>query len=139
MQQPKTVRGRPNIVGVDKGIGPLEAKVVRALAGLPHPASVREVCDALGQTGYFAYQGVLNTMNRLARTGILERTKSGNAYAYRPLVDLEELAAQVVSNVLGHMGGELDRVICRVLNLDPDIGAKQLAALRRRVQAMTKG
>ena len=131
-------RGRPNIVGIDKGIGPLEARVVRAVSELSPPATARDVCDTLGRDGYFAYQGVLNCMNRLVRKGILGREKQGPAYAYRLAVTLDELTAEVVSNVLGHMGGELERVICRVLEIDPDIGAEQIAALRERVRAMAR-
>jgi len=136
MDEPNERRGRPNIVGIDKGMGPLEARVLRAMSDLPMPVTVRDVCDALGRDGYFAYQGVLNSMNRLVTKGILERTRRGNAYVYRPLTDIEELAAQVVANVLSHMGGSLDRVICRVLDIDPDVGAEEIAKLRSRVRAM---
>jgi len=138
MNEPMRRRGRPNIIGIDKGVGPLEAQVLRAIADLPAPITVRQVCDALAKDGYFAYQGVLNCMNRLVRKGILTRDKQGVAFVYEPAVDLEALAAKVVSNVLQHMGGELDRVVCRVLDIDPDIGATQVAALRRRVRAMGK-
>jgi len=131
-------RGRPNIVGIEKGIGPLEAKVLRAVSELSPPTTVRDVCDTLGREGYFAYQGVLNCMNRLVRKGILEREKQGAAFAYRPVMKLDELTAEVVSNVLGHMGGELERVICRVLEIDPDVGAEEIAALRRKVKAMAR-
>ncbi len=134
--QKKKSRGRPNIIGIDKGVGPLEAQVLRALSGLTPPVTVREVCDALAKKGYFAYQGVLNCMNRLVQKGILERVKRGNTFIYNATVNIEELSAQVVSNILGHMGGELDRVICRVLEIDPDLGAEQLSELRRKVQAM---
>jgi predicted transcriptional regulator len=111
---------------------------VRAIAGLPPPVTVRDVCDALATQGYFAYQGVLNCMNRLVRKGILARGKRGTAFTYRPLVDIEELAAEVVTNVLGHMGGNLDRVICRVLAIDPDVGEEEIAELRRRVRATAR-
>jgi predicted transcriptional regulator len=138
MTEARRRRGRPNIVGIDKGMGPLEAQVLRAIAALPPPVAVRDVCDALAKDGYFAYQGILNCMNRLVRKGILSRTKRGAAFLYQPAVDLEELAARVVSNVLRHMGGQLDRVVCRVLDIDPDIGAAQVAELRRRVRGMAR-
>jgi predicted transcriptional regulator len=138
MSEPRKQRGRPNIVGIEKGIGPLEAQVMRAIADLAPPVTVREVCDALSRQGYFAYQGVLNCMNRLVRKGILERTKRGGAFAYTPLVEQEALAAEAVTNVLGHMGGTLDRVICRVLNIDPDIGEEELAELREKVRAIAR-
>ncbi len=135
MSESRGTRGRPNIIGIEKGIGPLEAHVVRAMAELSPPVTVRDVCDALSREGYFAYQGVLNAMNRLARKGILERSKHGTAFVYRPLIELDELAAQVVGNVLAHMGGQLDRVFCRLSGIDPDIGEKELAKLRRKVRA----
>ena len=138
MAEPQRGRGRPNIVGIDKGLGPLEAQVLRAVSEIGRPVTVREVCDHLAKEGYFAYQGVLNCMNRLVRKGILERAKHGGSFVYRPLVEIEELAAQVVTNVLDHMGGKPDRVICRVLDIDPDVGAEEIAELRRRVRAMAR-
>lgn len=69
MSERRTKRGRPNIVGIEKGIGPLEAQVVRTISQLSIPVSVREVCDEMARDGYFAYQGVLNCMNRLAVEG----------------------------------------------------------------------
>jgi len=129
-------RGRPNIVGIDKGVGPLEAQVLRAISELQSPVTVRQVCDALEKDGYFAYQGILNCMNRLVRKGVLDRAERGNAFVYWLLIDVEELSAQVVRNVLGHMGGKLDRVICRVLDIDPDVGAEEIAELRRKAKAV---
>ncbi|NIR01200.1 MAG: hypothetical protein GTN78_13540 [Gemmatimonadales bacterium] len=136
MSESKKRRGRPNIVGIDKGIGPLEAQVLRTVSELDSPVTVRAVCDALARDGYFAYQGVLNCMNRLVRKNILARTKRGGAYEYQALTELEELTAQVVANVLGHMGGQVDRVICRVLDIDPDVGADEIAEVRRKLKAM---
>ena len=131
-------RGRPNIVGIDKGLGPLEAQVLRAVSEIGRPVTVREVCDYLAKGGYFAYQGVLNCMNRLARKGILARTERQGAFLYKLRVELEELTAQLVANVLGHMGGDLDRVICRVLKIDPDAGAKKIAGLRQRTRVVAR-
>ncbi len=134
MAEVKSRRGRPNIVGIDKGVGPLEAQILRSLSEIGQPATVRDICDHLAKDGYFAYQGVLNCMNRLVQKGILARTERQGAYLYRPLVDLEELTAQVMENVLGHMGAELDRVVCRMLHIDPEQGAKEIARLREKLQ-----
>ena len=132
-------RGRPNIVGIDKGLGPLEGQVLRAVSEIGRPVTVREICDHLAKGGYFAYQGVLNCMNRLARKGILARTERQGAFLYEPRVELEELTAQLVANVLGHMGGDLDRVICHLLHISPDAGAEKIAELRRRSRALPRG
>lgn len=132
------MRGRPNIVGIDKGVGPLEAQVLRALAELSPPVTAREVCDRLAREGYFAYQGVLNCLNRLVTKGILSRSKRGNTFLFSPRVELEELAAEVVGNVLQHMAGEPDRVICRLLEIDPEIGVEEIAKLRKRVRELAR-
>jgi predicted transcriptional regulator len=124
------------VTGTNSEVGPLEAQVLRTVAELPPPVTVREVCDALGREGYFAYQGVLNCMNRLAKKGILTRRRQGNAFVFRAAVDLEELTAQVVSNILSHMSRQPDRVICRLLDIDPDIGETEIEELRQRVRAM---
>jgi predicted transcriptional regulator len=126
---------RSDTVGIAKGIGPLEAQVLRAISGLSPPVTVRRVCDVLAKHGYFAYQGVLNCMNRLVRKDILARAKHGNAFVYWPLVEREELAAQALSRLLASMGGELDRAVCWMLDIDPDTNAEQIAELRRRVRA----
>jgi predicted transcriptional regulator len=138
MSEPKKSRGHPHIVGIDKGIGPLEAQVMRTISGLPAPVTVRDVCDALEKDGYFAYQGILNCMNRLVKKGILERARQGGSFTFWPLIGIEELAAQVVSNVLGHMGGKSERVISRVLDMDPDLGAEGIAELRKKVRAVAR-
>jgi predicted transcriptional regulator len=129
---------RPNIVGIDKGLGPLEAQVLRAVSDIGRPATVRDVCDHLAREGYFAYQGVLNCMNRLTRKGILARRKVEGAFVYEARVELEDLTAQVIANVLGQMGGDLERVICRLLNIDPEAGAGKIAELRRRARAVPR-
>jgi len=136
MSEPQ--RGRPNIVGIDKGLGPLEAQILRAVSEIARPVTVREVCDHLARDGYFAYQGVLNCMNRLTRKGILGRTEHQGAFLYELRVELEELTAQVVANVLEHMGGDLHRVICRVLKIDPDAGAKKIAQLHQRARTVAR-
>jgi predicted transcriptional regulator len=127
-------RGHPNIIGIQQGLGPLEAQIVRAMAEIGRPASVREVCDGLAKKSYFAYQGVLNCMNWLVRKGLLDRSLGKSAYHYRLLVDPEAVAAQVVADVLQHMPGDPDRVLCRVLGVDPERAAPEMARLRRELK-----
>ncbi len=138
MSELKTTEA-PGLRGLERGIGPLEAQVLRTVSELTPPVTVREVCDRLQKDGYFAYQGVLNCMNRLVKKGVLARTERHGAFLYQPLVDIEELTAQVVSNLLGSFGSRMDRVICRVLDIDPDLGAEELASLRQRIRAMERG
>jgi len=37
---------------------------------------------------------------------------------------------------VSQMGRDLDRVVCQALNIDPELGAKEIAKLRERVGAM---
>ena len=109
-----------------------------AMAKMTPPMSVRQVADAIGKHGYFAYQAVLNCMNRMARKGMLERasTKVRNAYLYRPLVTADEVATRVVTSVVSRMGRDMDQVVCQLLGIDPEAGAEEIAKLRKRARAM---
>jgi predicted transcriptional regulator len=117
-------------------LGPLEVEVLRAMSGLTPPMSVRQVCDALPREGYFAYQGVLNCMNRLAAKGVLQREKRGHVYFYSPAVEIESLAARLVSQMVGTGPSQVDRVICRLLDVDPAHAEEHIAELRKRVRRM---
>ena len=76
MTQLEKRHGRPNIVGVDKGVGPAGgAQALRVVSAIDDPVTVRDVCDHLVKDGYFGIQGVLNRMNRLTQKGILARTE----------------------------------------------------------------
>jgi predicted transcriptional regulator len=117
-------------------LGPLEVEVLRALSGLEPPVSVRRVCDALPRDGYFAYQGVLNCLNRLAGKGVLRREKQGHVYVYSPAVEIEHLAARLVNQMIGTSPEQIDRVICRLLEVDPTRAGEHIAELRKRVRRM---
>jgi predicted transcriptional regulator len=79
-----TTRDGPIIPVIEEGLGPLELQVLRAVTQLSFPVTVRDVCEALARDGYFAYQGVLSSMNRLVQKGILESAPRGAADAYQP-------------------------------------------------------
>ena len=117
-------------------IGTLEAEVLRALSSMGQPAAVREICDWLSRGGYFAYQGVLNCANRLTRKGLLVRSQRGQAFLYAPSVDPSELAAHLVLDVISAMGADRDRVVCRVLGLDPQRHAHEIARLQAETKAL---
>jgi predicted transcriptional regulator len=136
---PETPPLRPRAEGDGSAqFGPLEATVLRAISDLHHPVTVRDVCDALPRRGYFAYQGVLNCMNRLASKGVLHREKRGNVYVYAPVAQIDSLAAEAVSQLIGSRPEHVDRVICRLLEIDPERGEEHIAELRRRVRRMKR-
>ena len=64
-------------------LGPLEAQVMDALwlggAGTP-----RDVVDFLRDDAPRAYTTIMTTLARLHRKGVLDRTRDGRAWRYRP-------------------------------------------------------
>jgi predicted transcriptional regulator len=117
-------------LGICTNIGPLEADVLRALCAVGRPAVAGEVCGRAALAGYFAYQRVLNCLNRLAVKGFIERTPAEPAHLYRPCVDMIELAAAIAVDVIDRLGVDRDRVVCRLLGLYPDRDAPKIARLR---------
>lgn len=119
-------------------IGMLEAQMLRVIIGLGGAASARAVCEQLNLGGLHAFTSVTNGMNRLLRKGVLTRTKRDGVYIYEPHVDIDELSALVLKRLLGPGGDDQDRIICRALEIDPEVGVEELTQLRQRTQALAK-
>ena len=129
-------RGGAQEMACFASIGPLEASVLRTMAAIRRPATVREVCDQLSPGGYFAYQSILNCSTRLTQKGFLERTLVEGAYLLRLRVDAAELTACLAVEVITAMGADRDRVVCRLLGLDPQRNAPDIARLRAETKAL---
>jgi predicted transcriptional regulator len=121
-------------IDLSRHLGPLEVEVLRAVSGLTPPVTVRQVCDALPREGYFAYQGVLNCLNRLAAKGVLQRDKRGHICVYSPAMKIEGLAARLVKQLVGASPEHVDQVICQLLEVDPALGERHIAELRKRIR-----
>jgi predicted transcriptional regulator len=102
-------------------LGPLEAEVLSVLWGSGGPMTVRAVAQELnsGRGAPLAYTTVMTVLSRLARKGILVRSRSGRGYAYLPVAaDTAEIA---VRGVLAEFGDTaLARFVERV-ELDPGL------------------
>jgi predicted transcriptional regulator len=70
--------------------GPLEWRVLVALWDREGPASVRDLHPAFPET---AYTTLMTTLDRLRRKGVLDRTKHGRAFYYRPCLTRPEFEA----------------------------------------------
>ena len=107
-------------------MGSLEAEVLALLWGREEPATPSEVLDGLGAG--LAYTTVLTILVRLWQKQLLERTRVGRAYAYRPVVSEADYAAQ-------HMEAALTRARDRdaVLHRFVDRMNEQDAALLRQL------
>lgn len=90
--------------GARRASGELEAAVLAALQAAGRPLPPAEVLDRVG--GGLAYTTVVTILSRLHAKGVLERRKTGRAYAYAPVADEPGLAARRMARVLD---GEADR------------------------------
>jgi predicted transcriptional regulator len=78
--------------------GALEAAVLSALWAHPDGLTPAQVSDEVD--GDLAYTTVMTICTRLWKKGLVDRTRSGRAFVYRPLVTEDELAAQRLRDVL---------------------------------------
>jgi predicted transcriptional regulator len=102
-------------------LGPLEAEVMGVLWSADAPLNVREVLAALnaGRSVPLAYTTVMTVMSRLARKGVLARSRSGRQFAYAPLAaDTAEIAVRGVLEEFGDAA--LARFVERV-EMDPGL------------------
>lgn len=79
-------------------MGSLETEVLRFLWSSPEAMTPAEVCEGLETD--LAYTTIMTILTRLWEKGLVERTRSGRAYAYRPVVTESEHAAQRMAAVL---------------------------------------
>ncbi len=82
--------------------GSLEGEVMAALWSVTTPLTPGEVQRALGRE--LAYTTVMTTLVRLHAKGMVDRSKSGRAFAYGPVKRADEHAAQAMNDVLSREG-----------------------------------
>ena len=78
----------------ERFLGPLEAVVMERL-WKRGTATVRDVVDDLGRTRALAYTTIMTIMTRLHEKGLLERSRDGKTYVYRPAFSKEEHRARL--------------------------------------------
>jgi predicted transcriptional regulator len=94
----------PDQGGAAGRLGPLEAEVLDVLWRAAGPMPVRDVLQALNarRGAPLAYTTVMTVMSRLARKGILARSRSGRGYIYAPVAaDTAEIAVRGVLDEFG--------------------------------------
>jgi predicted transcriptional regulator len=82
--------------------GPLEARVLEALWTIDAPATVRDLQPHFSGT---AYTTLMTTLDRLHRKGVLDREKSGRAFAYRHRWTRRDLVSRLAGEQLGALIG----------------------------------
>jgi BlaI family penicillinase repressor len=95
-------------------LAPLELDCMTTLWPLGE-ATVREIREALAPRRARAYTTIMTIMDRLARKGIVERSKSGRAYVYRPRLTAEEARTQALAQVLDKFfGGSREALLAQL-------------------------
>jgi predicted transcriptional regulator len=116
--------------------GELEAQVMNALWESEQWMTPRDVHAAITTARRpLAYTTVMTTLVRLWSKEMLTRRVAGRAYAYRPVANRDEWAAQRMRDVLESSG---DRLVALNYFVD-SISAREAKQLRRVLDARDKG
>lgn len=83
-----------------RGLGDLEAEVMKRLWRRTEPATARELVDELRRERRIAYTTVMTVLDNLFKKGWLGRELDGRAYRYEPLVSSEQYSAQLLQQAL---------------------------------------
>ena len=125
----RSVGADPKIEGV---LGPLGASIMR-IVWSQGEGTVRTVADQLEREigRAHAYTTVMTILARLHERGLLDRTKVGRGYVYRPLGDEAEvltvMGERAVDRLLAQYGtAALRRFAHHLSDLDPDLRAQLL-------------
>ncbi len=84
--------------------GELENQVLEILWSHGEPMTTREVHDVLSERRKLAYTTPMTILVRLWEKGLLHREPRGRAFAYRPVLDRDESAANRMRQVLATAG-----------------------------------
>lgn len=89
----------PNKKGLRKILGDLEADIMD-IVWQNDRMLVRDVFDVLKQKRKIAYTTVMTVMSRLAEKGLLNKTKSGQAYCYHAVVSKDAFMKTTLRQVI---------------------------------------
>lgn len=103
------LRFKPRRKGLVQVFGPLEAEIMREVWKLGE-ATVKNVHRILVKRRDIAYTTVMTTMSRLAEKGILDRSRQGMAYLYRPSMSKGEFDRWVMRNIFSGLLESYDDV-----------------------------
>ena len=134
MRGPDLRRLRRNAKAEEKFLGPLEAEVMDRL-WKRRSATVRDIVEELGRSRQLAYTTVMTIMTRLHAKGLLERTRDGKTYVYRPAFTREERRARLSRDLARGLVAEFGDAALVAFSAELDtVDASHRAALRRLTQ-----
>jgi predicted transcriptional regulator len=118
----------------EKFLGPLETEVMVRL-WKRRSATVRDIVEDLARTRELAYTTVMTIMVRLHEKGLLERTREGKTYLYRPSHTRDEHRARLSRDLARGLVAEFGDAALAAFSAELDtVDATHRAALRRLAQ-----
>ena len=127
----------PHEAAIEDVLGPLGAAVMR-VAWEQGECTVASVTDALNAGDrQLAYTTVMTVMGRLFERGLLQRTRRGRQYIYRPASDeptlIEMMGGRAVDQLMERYGTTALRQFAhRLADIDPELRAQLLELASRR-------
>lgn len=116
-----------------KPLGELEQEIMSVI-WTSQCATVRCVYDQLSKEREIAYTTVMTTMDRLSKKGILQRSKVGKAYEYKPIQSETELCMSTTKSMIDMLVRRYgDLAIAQFVDTVDQIDAKKFAELKRLV------
>lgn len=103
------------------------------------PRTVEEVRETLAAEGReLSHSSVITVMNIMVRKEYLERTKSGRAFEFSPLVAEEDVGRGMLSDLMTRVfDGSASTLMLRLLETS-DLDAGELAEIRKLIQKASK-
>jgi predicted transcriptional regulator len=99
---------------------PLELACLTALWGLGQ-GSVKHVRQAVAESHPLAYTTVMTVLDRLARRGLITRTKAGRAFVYAPAVSRDRLRRLALQEFLDSYFESSREELLRFLQGEPRV------------------
>ncbi|MDP1818794.1 MAG: BlaI/MecI/CopY family transcriptional regulator [Acidimicrobiales bacterium] len=114
--------------------GELEARILQVLWACSEPQTPGDVHAALAGTHDIGYSTVTTVLSRLRDKGLLDRTKTGRAYAYRPVMSRADQTAARMQELLCAAG---DPAVALSRFVDA-LGPTERAELRKALRAKNR-
>ena len=116
--------------------GGLEHEIVAVLAADGGPMTPGQVRQALGAD--LAYTTVMTVLARLCAKGVVTRQRTGRAFAYRAVLDEDEIAARQMRRLLDAKGDRV-AVLSRFVGTLSADDERLLVDLLRRSESADEG
>ena len=115
----------------------LEADVMR-IVWQQERATVREVYEAIQELRPLAYTTVMTVLSKLADKGVVECSKDGRAYVYRPKVSQKEAAQRSLTKLLQKFfDGSPRALIAHLIDVEA-ITPEELSSLQQLLDSKQK-